>query len=185
MSLTKKELENIEATLGLEYGANRRYEYQQKTTFNPRINTFLEGLQRTEGDHIEWSFSRLKENQPKNKVDGWSSILFHLRTDLEFEKKATSFYELFTSESTDPEVKKAFDDLARSEAGHVNILSGLIAEIEEGKFPVLFYCKVCGWELDFGLNPKLGTITQCGKCATVFELGIEKDDFKIKRLEDF
>jgi rubrerythrin len=183
MKYSEKDIQNLVTTLNLEYGANRRYDFQIGRMQNPKLIGVLEGVRRNEGDHIDASLDILKENMPKEKVDGFASVLMFMRQNLEFEQIAAKTYAQFSQEASDPELKQMFKDLARSEVGHVNIFKDMIKSIEEGSFPVLFGCLTCGWELDFSTNPAEGVKIRCPKCGAIFELYIENDDFKIKYSE--
>lgn len=182
MGYTDKELANVSAALNLEYGANRRYDLQLDKLNHPRLIGILEGVKRNEGEHLDTSLKILRENAPKEKVDGWATVLMFLRQNLAFEEIAAKSYGRFARESEDPELKKTFLELSRSEYGHINLFKTLIAEIERGNFPFISLCPLCGWELDWGKKPKPGETMRCPKCGAEFELYLEDDDFKLKRI---
>lgn len=180
MSISPKDLENISTTLNLEYGATHRYVYQQLNLTHPRVNAFLEGLRRNESDHIEWAMAELKEAQPDDEKKGFASLLLHLRMNLEFEKIANRTYGQFYREAESEHMKELFKALMRSEAGHMNVLKDIIGKIEAGEYPVMFYCPVCGWELDYGARPEVETTLKCAKCNKDFALKIVDGDFAIE-----
>ena len=182
MGYTKKELESVTETLNLEYGANRRYALQIERLDHPRIIGLLEGVKRNEGDHIEAALKILRENAPKEKVDGWATVLMFLRQNLAFEEIAARTYGAFAKEAEDPELKKLFLELTRSETGHIRLFKELIEQIESGNYPFINLCELCGWELDWGTSPKIGQTQRCPKCEAEFKLTIEDDDFKVVRV---
>ena len=57
---------NIIAALNLEYGANRRYEYQIAHSPFARLNDILEGVRRTEGGHIDTMVEAVKQRQAQH-----------------------------------------------------------------------------------------------------------------------
>lgn len=162
--------QNIIAALNLEYGANRRYQYQIERSRDPKLISVLRGVMLTEGDHVENSLRYLARGL---KQDGWSWILLNLKLNLEFEETARDTYLKFASEAKDPEVARIFRDQAQSEQGHVNIFRELIKEIEEGARPVYLHCPLCGWEMDFGVAPEAGKTIRCPKCGAVVEVVVE------------
>ncbi len=171
--------ENVIAALNLEYGANRRYEYQIEKSAFPALNTILEGIRRTEGDHIEamMNYITLHQQIDADLGRGFSSILAHLRLNLAFERTALAAYSQFAHETNDVALKLTFQRLACSEAGHINLFMSLIAQIEANEYPISIYCPVCGWELQFGVNPAVGTHVRCEKCKQQMELQIEMGDY--------
>ena len=150
------DLENVITALNLEYGANRRYGYQIEQSPFPRLNTILEGVRRTEGEHVEAMMAYIKQQQQANPSAGrgFATMLAHLRLNLEFERSALNAYATFAREAEDQELKATFRHLAHSEAGHINLFKELIEKIEANEYPAVIYCPVCGWELDFGPQPE-------------------------------
>ena len=173
------DIENVIAALNLEYGANRRYGYQIEHSDFSALNNILEGVRRTEGDHIEAMLDYVKGHQTADPSHGrgFTTMLAHLRLNLEFERGALAAYGQFARETGDAALKQTFQQLARSEAGHINLFKRLIAQIEANEYPVLVYCPVCGWELDFGVNPPDGEMLRCEKCKVQVALRIEIGDF--------
>lgn len=173
--------ENLEAALNLEFSANRRYEYQIASSPFSRLNAVLEGVRRTEGDHIEALFKRIKrayEEERPGAGRGFASMLAHLRLDLEFERHAVHTYGRFAREAESPDIKRTFQHLAYSEAGHLKLLEQIIAEIEANRYPVVVYCPICGWELDFGVAPEEGAQITCERCKHPVALAMDEGDFQ-------
>jgi rubrerythrin len=183
MGYTDRELSNLTEALNLEYGANRRYAVQIDKLTHPRLIGILEGVKRNEGEHLDTSLKILRENAPKEKVAGWGTILMFLRQNLAFEEIAAKSYGRFAREAEDPELKKTFLELSRSEYGHINLFKTLIEGIESGNFPLISLCPLCGWELHWGKEPKDGEVQRCPKCGGEFELTLENDDYQVKRIK--
>lgn len=171
--------ENVIAALNLEYGANRRYGYQIERSSFSQLNNILEGVRRTEGDHIEamLDYLNLENDDTPECGRGFASMLAHLRLNLEFERTAVEAYSTFARETSDAELKNTFQQLARSEAGHINLFKSLIAQVEANEYPVIMYCPICGWEINFGSNPPEGTEVRCEKCKQLIDLTIVEGDF--------
>ena len=175
------DIDNVVAALNLEYGANRRYGYQDERSNYSGLNTILEGVRRSEGEHVEAMFGYIQARQETAPAcgRGFSTMLAHLRLNLEFERTALKTYLQFARESEDAELQYTFKQLAQSEAGHINLFKTLIEQIEANEYPLLIYCPVCGWELDFGVNPPEGMIMRCEKCKQQVELHIEAGDYVV------
>ena len=142
---------NVIAALNLEYGANRRYQYQIGEMNNPRLAAMLEGVMRTEGDHVD-SALRYLDGRLQEKLGGvgagakgFLSTLLHMRLNWEFEEVARATYSQFAKETGDPALREVFTEQARSEMGHVNIFKEVVESLEKGQYPALFFCPVCGW----------------------------------------
>ena len=172
------DLQNVVAALNLEYGANRRYAYQIEQSQFTNLNTILEGVRRTEGEHIEAMVAYIKAQVTDHEVGrGFATLLTHLRLNLEFEQTALATYIQFARDAEDPELKRTFKQLARSEAGHISLFKDLIEQVEANRYPVMAYCPVCGWELDFGSNPAEGATIKCEKCKQLIVLQMQDGDF--------
>ena len=104
-------------------------------------------------------------------------MLTHLRLNLDFEKTANAEYARFAREAEDAELKKIFQQLAYSEAGHVRLFQQLIEQIEANMYPVIVYCPVCGWEIDFGTHPQEETPLRCAQCKQQVKLAIVAGDY--------
>ncbi|HEX2952307.1 MAG TPA: ferritin-like domain-containing protein [Armatimonadota bacterium] len=178
------DIENVTEALNLEYGANRRYAYQIEQSPFSQLNNILEGIRRTEGDHVEAMMAYIKSQiaAAPEKGRGFAAMLAHLRLNLEFEKTALATYGKFAREASDPALKATFQQLARSEAGHINLFKGLIEQIEANQYPVLVYCPVCGWEMDYGINPAEGTVIRCAKCKQQIEIRLHHGDYVLNTL---
>jgi len=173
------DIDNVIAALNLEYGANRRYAYQIDGSPFADLNRILEGVRRTEGDHIEAMIEYLKaQHQADPKVGrGFATMLTHLKLNLAFETSALDAYAKFARESDDPDLKQTFQRLSHSEAGHKNLFTRLIAQIEANEYSVRVYCPVCGWEIDFGTNPPDDTVVKCEQCKQRVGLTLIDGDF--------
>ncbi|MFZ5435743.1 MAG: flavin reductase [Bacillota bacterium] len=180
----EEEVDDVErvdviAALNLEYGANRRYQHQIEDLPNPRLVAVLEGIKRAEGDHVEnalrWLLSKHQDG------NGFSTALLHMKMNLEFEEVAWATYTQFAAEVEDPELRAMFADQARSEMGHINIFRDLVKALQEGDYPVAFFCPLCGWELYFGTRPEEGQAIQCGKCGATFKIWLSGGDWRIER----
>lgn len=113
---------------------------------------------------------------------GYLSIVRMLETDLEFEKDAVRIYNEFAEKVSDPQLKEVFIEFAKAETGHVNGLQRLLQFIQDGEHEVKFYCPVCGWEVNFGKNPRIGDHARCRMCGVIFELIEIGGDYDIRRL---
>ncbi|MBD3168577.1 MAG: hypothetical protein GF307_03770 [candidate division Zixibacteria bacterium] len=180
MSLNETDRNNWSETLMLEWSATYRYIMQTKIFNNPKLVGLIDGIMRNEADHIDISTDFLM-NDFKTDVKGFRTTLFYLYQNLEFEKVANKTYGRFRRESEDEEVKAKFQELVKSEAGHVKIFRELIEAIEAGKFPVIVICPVCGWEINYGESPEEGTVLKCEKCKVDFELVEENGDWDVVR----
>ncbi|MGI6551752.1 MAG: hypothetical protein GX779_08110 [Clostridia bacterium] len=163
------DVQNVINTLNLEYGATQRYQYQIRQINNPSINAALEGIMRTEGDHVEQALAYLREKFP-GKGTGFDQTLLHLQLNLEFEEVAAALYRQFAKEAEREDLRQSFLSMAQSETGHVNIFRQMIEAMEKGEYPVLFYCPLCGWELDYGRGPQEGEVRRCGRCGKSYAL---------------
>lgn len=169
---------NVVAALNLEYGAQKRYEYQIASTSNPALCAVLDGIKRTEADHVESAVDYLTERLHQKlgaaapKAEGFLRSLLDMKLNLEFEETARATYSQFAKEATDTGLAKLFAGQARSEMGHVNIFKDLVSSLEEGEYPAIFFCPVCGWELDYGVSPSGGSERTCPKCGARFSLTI-------------
>lgn len=173
------DIENVIAALNLEYGAHRRYAYQIEESPFPALNTILEGVRRTEGDHVAAMIAYLKQAQADAPEvgRGFATMLTHLRLNLEFERAALAAYAQFAREAEDPALRQTFHALSRSEAGHINLFKDLIARIESNTYPVRVYCPVCGWEMDYGPAPAAGTVLRCPQCKAQIALTLVEGDY--------
>jgi rubrerythrin len=178
------DLEAVTAALNLEYGADRRYAHQISRSPFPRLNAILEGVRRSEGDHAETLFAYLAAHQETGESGrGFATLLTHLRLNLAFEQHAVGSYMRFARESDDPVLKETFRALGRSESGHIVLFKALIAAIEANTYPVIVYCPVCGWEVDFGADPAPDATVCCDKCKQRIALDVVNGDFVPRAVE--
>lgn len=173
------DLDNVIAALNLEYGAHRRYGYQIEHSPFADLNRLLEGVRRTEGDHVEAMFAYVKQQHLAHPEvgRGFASMLTHLRLNLTFEIQALDAYKAFSVVAEDPVLKKTFQRLMHSESGHKALFTDLIAQIEANQYPVRVYCPICGWEVDFGVNPADDAMVRCVQCKAKVGLTIVDGDF--------
>jgi rubrerythrin len=113
---------------------------------------------------------------------GYASALAALADDLEFEREATKLYGRFANEATDPAIKELFKEFARGEAGHVRGLRHMVERVAASESPVVFFCPLCGWEIDFGSDPREGAQGKCRMCPGRFALRLASGDWILERL---
>lgn len=109
---------------------------------------------------------------------GFKTILALLKEDLEAERAALRTYMEFADSSNDKEIRAMFLSLVKSEQGHATGLMKLITDMKHGDYPVVFYCPVCGWEIDFGNKPEPGKQIRCRMCGVVLTLEETDGDYK-------
>ncbi len=115
---------------------------------------------------------------------GSARDLARLREDLSFEEEAVKQYGRMGARAVDPEVKELFAELIRGESGHRRGLRRVIERVEDPATPVVLFCPLCGWELDFGPDPQEGAVAKCPMCPGRFALRLsEGDDWQLERLE--
>jgi rubrerythrin len=173
------DLDNVITALNLEYGAHRRYDYQVEHSPYPHLNMVLEGVGRTEGDHMDTmlAYIRARQTAEPEQGRGFTTMLMHLRLNMEFERVALDAYARFARDADDPALKATFQQLSRAEAGHLKLFKSLIERIEANEYPAILYCPVCGWEIDFGLNPAEGAVIRCPQCKADVRLELREGDF--------
>jgi rubrerythrin len=113
---------------------------------------------------------------------GYAWALGALETDLEFEQTAVKLYGRYSAAVGDPALKELFKDLARAEAGHVRGLRRLIEEFGADNVAVLFFCPMCGWQIDYGAAPAEGTVLKCPMCTGRFALRLVEDNWALERV---
>ncbi|HHW19478.1 MAG TPA: hypothetical protein GXX30_11420 [Firmicutes bacterium] len=177
---------NVVTSLNLEFGANRRYQYQIGQLRHPRLVSILGGIMRTEGGHVENAIKylsrRMSEKLGATGAKGFATALLFMKLNREFEEIARATYSQFARETDDKALKDMFTDQARSEMGHINIFKAIVEELSRGDYPVMFYCPLCGWELDYGVKPAEGDVKTCPKCGAKFSLVMNGDDWDLKRI---
>ena len=113
---------------------------------------------------------------------GYTTALAALADDLEFELNATKLYGRFANQAEDPLIKALFKDLSRGEAGHVRGVRRLAETLRDPQTHVLFFCPLCGWQVDFGADPAEGTQGKCSMCPGEFALRLVAGDWMLDRL---
>ncbi len=114
---------------------------------------------------------------------GYTRDLSALRGDLEFEEAAVKRYGQIAAEVSDPALADLFRELIRGEAGHRRGLRHMIARVEDPATPVILFCPLCGWELDFGPDPAEGDQAKCRMCPERVALRLdEAGDWTLERL---
>lgn len=112
---------------------------------------------------------------------GYRWALRELASDLEFEQNAVKLYGTFAARVQQPELKEMFKDIARAEAGHVRGLRRLIETFAADDVPVIFFCPMCGWQIDYGVRPQEGAQLKCPMCAGRFTLRLVDGDWTLER----
>lgn len=179
-TFTNDDWKNLIYFFGLELNAEKRYETFISFVKNPNINRALEGIRRNEEQHIQMALDLIKTYASKNAPTGFRTLLSILQINLDFEERAIKVYEGFASASKDPILKEFYYSLVKAEMGHLNIFKKYIEEIKNNLLDVVFYCPVCGWEVNFGKTPNIGDTTCCQRCGTHLEIFIEEGDYEIK-----
>ncbi|MGB9867016.1 MAG: flavin reductase [Bacillota bacterium] len=178
---------NVVTSLNLEFGANRRYRYQIEQLNHPRLTSILEGVMRTEADHVQNAIQYLNSQLPRKLGNaaprGLSRALLFMMLNQEFEEVARATYSQFSQETQDPSLKQMFIEQARSEQGHINIFRELVEALKSGQFPTAFFCPVCGWELPVD-SPAEGTPVTCPKCGAKFVLALVDGSWELKSMAD-
>ena len=114
---------------------------------------------------------------------GHAADLAALRSDYDFEDEAVAVYGHFAYRAEDPELMELFKELARGEAGHRNGLRRTIRTVEDPATPVILFCPLCGWAIDFGPDPAEGAEGKCPMCPGRFALRLDdRGDWRLERL---
>jgi len=114
---------------------------------------------------------------------GHAGDLARLRADYEFEDEAVVIYGRFAYQAEDRELMGLLKELARSESGHRNGLRRVIRQVGDPATPVVLFCPLCGWEIDFGPDPREGAEGKCRMCPGRFALRLDADgDWALERL---
>ena len=114
---------------------------------------------------------------------GQAGDLAALHGDYDFEDEAVVIYGRFAYRSEDRELMELFKELARSESGHRNGLRRVIRSLQEVARPVVLFCPLCGWEIDFGPVPSDGAEAKCRMCPGRFRLRLDdQGDWALERL---
>ena len=114
---------------------------------------------------------------------GYARDLAALHADFAFEETAVRRYGAMANEVGEPALKDLFKELLRGEAGHRRGLRRMIATVEDPGTPVLLFCPLCGWQIDFGPDPTEGAQGKCAMCPGRFALRLdEHGDWALERL---
>ena len=203
----------VREALRLEREATARYVEQPAATSDPRLVTYWESLRRNEAEHRAALERWLRDHGVDPETDaprggalgaatpgpdavgrhplrrtggggrGHTGDLSSLRADYDLEDEAVVVYGHFAYQAEDRELVELFKELARSESGHRNGLRRIIAAVEDPATPVLLFCPLCGWQIDFGPDPAEGTKGKCPMCPGRFALRLnEGGDWTLERL---
>jgi len=116
-------------------------------------------------------------------AQGYARDLAALRSDLEFEIAAVKRYGRMAEEAGDPTLRALFKELSIGETGHWRGLRRTIATIEDTATPVVLFCPLCGWQVDFGPDPADGATGKCPMCPGRFALRLDAGgDWTLERL---
>jgi rubrerythrin len=198
--------------LRLEHEAAARYVDHPAASSDPRLVAYWESLRRNEAGHQEQLEAWLRRHHEDPGAEtaarsdliaaaldgdaagrhplklardarGHSGDLTALHSDYEFEDEAVVIYGHFAYQAEDAELRDLFKELARSESGHRNGLRRVIRTVQEAGTPVVLFCPLCGWELDFGPVPAEGAEVKCRMCPGRFSLRLdERGDWALERL---
>lgn len=114
---------------------------------------------------------------------GHAADLAALRSDYDFEDEAVVVYGRFAYQAKDHDLMELFKELARAESGHRNGLRRTVRAVEGSARPVVLFCPLCGWEIDFGPEPEEGTERKCPMCPGRFALRLGAGgDWTLERL---
>ncbi len=106
---------------------------------------------------------------------GYARDLEALRADYGFEEAAVKLYGRMASEVGEPALKELFKELVRGEAGHRRGLRQMLASVADPQTPVVLFCPLCGWQIDFGPDAGEGTTAKCPMCPGRFALRLDGD----------
>lgn len=121
--------------------------------------------------------------QESGGAPGFTRDLAALRADHGFEDAAVKRYGQMANEVHDPGLKELFKELATGEAGHRRGLRRMIADVEDPGTPLILFCPLCGWEIDFGPGAAEGTTGKCPMCPGKFALQLDAGgDWALERL---
>jgi rubrerythrin len=114
---------------------------------------------------------------------GYARDLAALRLDFAFEAGAVKRYGQMAGEAGEAELSELFKELARGEAGHRRGLARMIATLEDPETPVMLFCPLCGWPIDFGPAPAGSAEGKCPMCPGRFALRLDEGgDWILERL---
>ena len=198
--------------LRLEREAAARYVDHPAASADPRLVSYWESLRRNEAQHRDLlaAWLRRQGEDPDLAVPARADLTASaldpeatgrhplaladgargqagdhaaLRDDYDFEDKAVVIYGHFAYQAEDRELTELFKELARSESGHRNGLRRVIRSLQEVARPVVLFCPLCGWEIDFGPVPAEGAEAKCRVCPGRFRLRLDdRGDWALERL---
>jgi len=113
---------------------------------------------------------------------GYTTALAALADDLEFELNATKLYGRFANQAEDPLIKELLKELSRGEAGHMRGVRRLAETLRDPQTHVVFFCPLCGWQVDFGAAPAEGAPGKCPMCPGKYALRLADGDWVLDRL---
>lgn len=175
---------NVVSSLNLEFGAYQRYRRQAEELQNPELVSLLEGIMRTEGDHVDNALKYLESKVKTKSRDlplGRAKELLYATLDLEFEETARALYTQFAQETDDPELRRMFTEQAQSEHGHVGIFKEVLKALKEPSRWTAFFCPVCGWKLVPGEEMEGQNLT-CPKCGARFSMVLSEGNWVLTRI---
>ncbi len=203
----------VREALRLEREATARYTEHPAASSDPRLVTYWESLRRNEAGHrhLLEAWLRARGEDPDRDeavagafatgapaagdvgrhplppaadgVRGRAADVAALRADYDFEDEAVTIYGHFAYQAEDHELMELFKELARGEAGHRNGLRRTLRTVEDPATPVILFCPLCGWQVDFGPDPAEGTEGKCPVCPGRFALRLdESGDWTLERL---
>jgi rubrerythrin len=197
----------------LEREAAARYTDHPAATDDPRLVTYWESLRRNEAQHRDLLEAWLLAHGADPRADvpprpdlaaaaldpettgrhplpatagesrGRAGDLARLRDDYDFEDQAVVIYGHFAYVAEDRELTELFKELGRSESGHRNGLRRVVKDVTDPATPVVLFCPLCGWDIDFGPDPQEGARAKCRMCPGRFALRLdEHGDWALERL---
>jgi rubrerythrin len=208
-----RDIAMVREALRLEREAVARYTEHPAVSSDPRLVTYWESLRRNEAEHrhLLEAWLRGRDEDPDRDeaasvaldagapaagdagrhplpptadgIRGHASDVAALRADYDFEDEAVTIYGHFAYQTDDRELTELFKELARGEAGHRNGLRRTLRTVEDPATPVILFCPLCGWQVDFGPDPAEGTEGKCPVCPGRFALRLdESGDWTLERL---
>ena len=203
----------VREALRLEREAAARYTDHPAASSDPRLVTYWESLRRNEALHRDLLEAWLRDHgedpdagvpegnglaadaldpggagrhpleEAPSGPPGHAGDLARLRADYDFEDEAVAVYGHFAYQTDERELRELFKELARSESGHRNGLRRVIGTVRDPGTPVVLFCPLCGWNIDFGPAPREGDVGKCRMCPGRFALRLDgTGDWTLERL---
>ena len=114
---------------------------------------------------------------------GYTRDLAALRADYEFEEAAVRRYGPMANEVGEPALKELFKELAPRRGRPSPRLAPHDRQRRGPAAPVVLFCPLCGWQIDFGPDPAEGAQGKCAMCPGRFALRLDADgDWALERL---